>query len=307
MRILSLLPAATEIICALGYKKLLVGRSHECDYPTDVQSLPVCTSPAKRLENSSTQSINRDLKDLISMGLSIYEVDYDVLESLQPDIIITQDHCEVCAVELGQIEEAVADLLDYQPVIISISPDNLEEVLETFVEIASTLGDTIEGMNLSSHIQKKINAIAQKCTSLHSVDNILCVEWMEPLLATGNWLPELVQTVNGEAMFGSIGEHAQPIEWKSVLESNPDVIVLMPCGFTIDQTLGDIKVLTDKDGWSTLNAVKNRQVFVVDGHQYFNRPGPRLLDSTKILAEILHPLNFAPNLKNKGWVNLFEV
>lgn len=306
MRILSLLPAATEIICALGYKDDLIGRSHECDYPADVQSLPVCTTPNKRLNNSSSQNIDSDIKDLISKGLSIYEVDYELLESLKPDIIITQDHCEVCAVEFSQMEEAVGEALDYQPVIVSVSPKNLDEVLESFVEIAAKMGDTIEGMNLSAHIQKKINAIAQKCTSLHSFDNIFCIEWMDPLLATGNWLPELVQAVNGEALYGTIGEHAQTIDWKSVLDSNPDIIILMPCGFTIDQTLADINVMTSKDGWSTLNAVQNRRVYIADGHHYFNRPGPRLLDSTKILAEMLYPLDFAPHFKNKGWVNLSE-
>jgi len=199
-----------------------------------------------------------------------------LLEALKPEIIITPDHCEVCAVEFSQLEEAVAEALDYQPVIVSLSPNNLEEVLESFVEIAATVGDTIEGMNLSAHIQKKMKSITQKCSSLDPVNDILCVEWMEPLLTTGNWLPELVQAVNGEALYGTIGEHAQTIEWETVLNSNPDIIILMPCGFTIDQTLADINLMTDKVGWSSLNAVQNGQVYIADGHHYFNRPGPRL-------------------------------
>ena len=306
MRILSLLPAATEIVSALGYGSKLVGRSHECDFPVDVQSLPVCTKPDEQLKHSSTQHIDRDIKRLISDGLSIYQVDYEMLQSLKPDIIITQDHCEVCAVEFSQIEQAVAEALDYQPVVLSLSPQNLDDVRESFVEIASTVGDTIGGMNLSARFTKKMKSITNKCNSTTASNEVFCVEWMDPLLATGNWLPELVGAVNAEPMFGTTGKHAKPIAWPDVLAANPAKMIIMPCGFTIDQTLADIDIMTGKDGWATLDAVKNRQVFIADGHHYFNRPGPRLLDSTKILAEILYPDDFKAKLKHKGWVNLFE-
>ena len=306
MRILSLLPAATEIVSALGYESKLVGRSHECDFPVDVQSLPVCTKPDEQLKHSSTQHIDRDIKRLISDGLSIYQVDYEILQSLKPDIIITQDHCEVCAVEFSQIEQAVAEALDYQPVVLSLSPQNLDDVRESFVEIASTVGDTIGGMNLSARFTKKMKSITNKCNSTTALNEVFCVEWMDPLLATGNWLPELVGAVNAKPTFGTTGKHAEPIAWSDVLVANPAKIIIMPCGFTIDQTLADIDIMTGKDGWATLDAIKNNQVFIADGHHYFNRPGPRLLDSTKILAEILYPDDFKAKLKHKGWVNLFE-
>ncbi|NGP77447.1 cobalamin-binding protein [Balneolaceae bacterium YR4-1] len=299
-RIVSLLPSTTEIICALGRKSNLVGRSHECDYPASVTNLPVCTEPKFEPDGTSYQ-IDRRIKALLENGLSVYRVDADVLSALNPDVIITQDHCEVCAASLHEVRQAVQEFLDDDVSIISVSPNNLNGVFNAIREIAGALGTESEGEEVIAQMQSGFEQISKK-TAGRPTKNICCLEWMDPLMAAGNWVPELVDIAGGRELGAVAGKHSPVLEWGNLLELNPEILAVVPCGYSIDQTLSDMNTLTDQKEWKQLDAVRYEKVYILDGNQFFNRPGPRLTDSAEIFAEILHPDIFKATHLNDGWI-----
>ena len=299
-RIISLLPSTTEIVCALGKKNSLVGRSHECDYPASVKSLPSCTEP-KFEPNGTSYQIDRRVKALLQEGLSVYRVDADVLAALEPDIIITQDHCEVCAATLGEVRDAVQEILGDRVSILSVSPTDLNGVFESIDKIAAALGAEREGEEVTRNMKTGFRQIKAK-TENSAVKNICCLEWMEPLMTAGNWIPELVEIAGGRALGAVAGKHSPYFEWENLLELNPEVLAVLPCGYSIDQTLSEMDTLSGNKMWNELEAVKNGKVYIMDGNRYFNRPGPRLADSARIFAEVLHPDIFKAQHRNSGWV-----
>lgn len=303
MRIVSLLPSTTEIVAALGKQDQLVGRSHECDFPEGVSQLPSCTEPKFNPDGNSYQ-IDQRVKALLQEGLSVYRVDEEKLAEMDPDIIITQDHCEVCAASVDEVKQAVQSRLGDRVEVVSISPTDLSSVVNSIRTIAQAIDAEEAAEQLTAQMKSDLQNIQQQVIELRR-PNLLAIEWMDPLMTAGNWVPELIQLAGGNPLAAKAGEHSPWIEWETIRKENPDIIALLPCGYSIDQTLSEISHLTDRDGWETLRAVKNKQVYILDGNQYFNRPGPRLVDSTHILADILHPALFrSSRSKHSGWINL---
>lgn len=301
-RIVSLLPGTTEIICALEMEGNLVGRSHECDFPASIKDLPVCTEPKFEPDGTSYQ-IEQRVKALLQEGLSIYRVDAKKLVALEADIIITQDHCEVCAASLNDVKKAVQDTLGSDVEVISVSPGDLAGVYHSVSVIANALGASPEGQKLVQTIKNSFQDIRIKTESL-TKKNVVCLEWLDPLMSAGNWVPELVEVAGGISQGAKAGEYSPWFDWNRLKELNPDVITVMPCGYGIEQTLSEIDTLVEQTVWHQLKAVQDGNIYVLDGNHYFNRPGPRLTESARILAEILHPKVFAAKYRNEGWIKL---
>jgi iron complex transport system substrate-binding protein len=299
-RIVSLIASATEIVCALGFENDLVGRSHECDYPESVRRLPVCTAPKFAVDGTSYQ-IDQRVKAIVQEGLSVYRVDGELLQRLEPDVIVTQSHCEVCAVSLRDVERAVCGWLRACPKLVSLAPNALADVWAGVEEVAAALGSRERGDELNARLRKRIADIAERARGLPSRPTVACVEWVDPLMAAGNWVPELVDRAGGVNLFGEAGQHAPWMSWEQLVASEPEVVVLMPCGFDIARTRQDLPLLTGRAEWPRLRAVRAGRVFVTDGNQFFNRPGPRLVESLEILAELLHPEAFAFGHEGAGW------
>ncbi len=305
-RIVSLIASATEIACALGFEPQLVGRSHECDFPASVKRLPVCTSPKFEVEGLSYE-IDQRVKAILQEALSVYRVDAGMLERLQPTHIVTQSQCEVCAVSFKDVEQAVCQFTGSQPVIVSLEPNALADVWSDIHRVAGALGEPERGQQLVAELQRRINDIEARARKAGSRPTVACVEWIDPLMAAGNWMPELVETAGGVNLFGEAGKHSPWMTWEEFVASDPDVIFISPCGFDIARTLQETHLLTGKAEWNDLKAVRSNRVFVADGNQYFNRPGPRLVESLEILAELLHPELFHFGHESEGWIRLATV
>jgi iron complex transport system substrate-binding protein len=299
-RIVSLIASATEIVCLLNCEHQLVGRSHECDYPPSVQRLPVCTAPKFDVHGSSYE-IDQRVKAIVQEGLSVYRVDGDMLRRLRPDVIVTQSQCEVCAVSERDVEQAVCDWLDGRPRIVSLKPDQLDDVWRDIQGVGEALDVGDFAAVQIGWMKQRMNDIAIKSRELSPKPTVACVEWIEPLMASGNWMPELVEKAGGVNLFGQAGKHAPWMEWPQLVAADPDVILVLPCGFDIPRTRQEMPALTARPEWPRLRAVQSGRVFLLDGNQFFNRPGPRLTESLEILAEILHPQHFRFGHEGSGW------
>ncbi|NEO98449.1 MAG: cobalamin-binding protein [Symploca sp. SIO2E9] len=303
LRIITLLPSATEIVAALGLTDKIVGRSHECDYPPEIQNRPICTEAQINSEKPSAQ-IDTDVLNLVQKALSIYQIKIDVLEELQPTHIVTQDQCDVCAVNLDVVEEAVATLTHSNPKLISLQPNLLTEVWTDIERVATILG--VESQPLLTQLQSRLEACRQKTQVLpeKACPTVACIEWTEPLMAAANWIPELLKIAGGNPLFGTLGEHSPYLKWGDLVTADPEVIIIMPCGFDLERTRQEAKQLIQHPEWSKLQAVGSSKVYISDGNAYFNRPGPRLVDSLEILAEILHPELFNFGYEGTRWQSL---
>jgi iron complex transport system substrate-binding protein len=296
-RIVSLLPSATEIVSVLGAADQLVGRSHECDYPLDIRALPVCTA-AKLDAAASGAAIDRQVKQLQDESASLYQLDVEQLKQLRPDIILTQAQCEVCAISLAEVESAVKQWPGNAPQIVSLSPNRLADIWEDIRRVADALDLTEHGREVLRALKFRVVNIIEKTCVLQPRPTVVCVEWIEPLMAAGNWVPELVELAGGKDALGAPGKHSAWTNWETLQKLDPEIIVAMPCGFELARTRSEMAALTRKPGWSKLRTVKNRRVYLTDGNAYFNRPGPRVVESLEILAEIIHPSRF--NFGHKG-------
>ena len=300
-KIISLLPAATEIVCALGLQENLVGRSHECDYPPDVTSLPVCTG-AHVDSNLPSLEIDKKVKELLQDALSVYNVKRDRIKDLAPDVVITQAQCEVCAVSLKEVEQALDDYLDKQVRVISLQPNSLNDILGDIKEVADAVGVSAEVANLVERLEERTDIIKHKLKFISDKPTVACIEWLQPLMISGNWVPELVEIAGGQPVLIEKGQHSPYIRWDDLKIQDPDVIVVMPCGFGMDRTLKEMNLLLKLPGFAGLKAVKNNRLYIADGNQYFNRPGPRIVDSLEILAEIINPKQFIFGYEGEGWM-----
>jgi len=302
-RIISLLPSCTEIVCALGLADRLVGRSHECDFPPAVRRLPACTAP--KLDSTTTSGeIDRDVKTLVRNALSIYRVDSEQLNGLRPDLILTQSQCAVCAVSLPEVERAVGGWIESAPRILSLAPNRLADVWSDIQRVADAVGVPERGHELVRQLRTRVEVIADQARSIVDRPSVACVEWLEPLMAAGNWVPELVELAGGMNIFGEAGRHSPWLDPEAVRRRDPEIIAAMPCGFDLVRTRREMPVATRMTGWDNLRAVTNSRVYLTDGNQYFNRPGPRLVESLEILAEIIHPDFFHFNHEGVAWEKL---
>ncbi|NKB59863.1 MAG: ABC transporter substrate-binding protein [Alphaproteobacteria bacterium] len=290
-RIVSLLPSATEIVAILGARDRLVGRSHECDFPPNVTSLPVCT--AARLDaTASSRDIDRAVKHALKDALAVYDVFEDQLQALSPKIVVTQDQCDVCAVPLADVETAVSSLTGQAVEIVTLHPSDLDAVYDDIRRVGTAIGAPAAATAVVADMTQRCQAISTKAETLDA-PSVACIEWTDPLMAAGNWVPELVSLAGGRDVFGIPGKHAPWITWEGLRNADPDIIVFMPCGFGLTRCREEAKIVAEVPGWRDFCAVKSGRVYVTDGNSYFNRPGPRLVDSLEIMAEILHPEIFA--------------
>jgi iron complex transport system substrate-binding protein len=299
-RIVSLLPSATEILCALGFEDQLVGRSHECDFPHSVTRLPSLTSPKFNPEGTSAE-VDQRVKAILAEALAVYRVDADRLRELKPDLIVTQSQCDVCAVSMREVEDAVAQWTGTQPKVVSLAPYALREVFDDMEHVATALGAADRGREVVGRLTQRIKAIETRASSATSRPRVVCIEWIDPLMAAGNWMPELIAMAGGVNLLGKAGEHSPWMKFEELAAADPDVVLIAPCGFNMDRTASELPVLTGRPEWTGLKAVHSRQVFLGEGNQYFNRPGPRIVESLEILAEILHPELFSFGHQGSGW------
>lgn len=302
-RIVSLIPSATEIVCALGFRDHLVGRSHECDYPEGLDALPVLTRP-KVDPNGASAEIDGQVRSLVENALSVYDVDAPGLKAAAPDVIVTQTQCEVCAVSQKDVEAATADWTGDAARIVSMAAADLEGVWADIRRVAAALGADDRAEDVVAALTARCAAIEAAAAALTPRPRVATIEWIDPLMSAGNWIPALVKMAGGDNLFGADGAHSPWLEWRDLVRADPDVVVVMPCGYDIPRATGELATLAAQPGWSDLSAVKSANVFITDGNQYFNRPGPRLVDSLEILAEILHPEKFSFGHEGTGWVKL---
>jgi iron complex transport system substrate-binding protein len=301
MRAATLIASATEIVCALGCREQLVGRSHECDFPPDVRDLPALTEP-KFPTDGTSYDVDQRVKAIVQEGASVYRVFADKLAELDVDLIVTQDQCEVCAASLSDVEAALCDWTGRPMRIVSLKPDALADIWGDIRKVAGALGIQEQGERLVSDLRGRMRQVSERATQQPQRPRVACIEWVDPLMAAGNWMPELVEMAGGENLFGAAGEHAPWITWEELAQADPDVIVVLPCGYDIARSLQDMPILEAKPGWRDLRAVREGRVAVADGNQYFNRPGPRVAEGLEIMAEILHPDAFDFGHAGRGWV-----
>jgi len=296
VRLVSLLASATEMIAALGCLDQLVARSHECDYPPPVLSLPVVSRVQIDTEASSAH-IDAQIKQLAQStpgpqdaaikALSIYAIDGALLQELRPDVIITQTQCEVCAVSERDVMRAVEQLTGLRPRIVSLAPYRLDDVWEDVMRVGEALGRRAQAEQLVEGYQRRLTHLHELTMHQEEKPRVAVLEWLDPLMGAGNWTPELVDIAGGENVFGEIGQHAPWLTWEELLAADPDVLVLAPCGFTLERTIEDIPLLQQHPFWRSLRAVKDGRVYAIDGNAYINRSGPRLVESAEILSRIL--------------------
>ena len=295
MRIASLLPSATEIVCALGLGDSLVGVSHECDYPPEIVGRPVLTQPKIDPSRESSE-IDTAVRRLVRDGLSVYRINVDVLRQVQPDLIVTQDQCEVCAVSYPDVVAAVRAVLSPSTTIVSLKPMHLDDVFDDMQRVADAADCSPAGVALTQRLRARLDAIRTRAAMVHSRPRVACIEWLEPLMAAGNWVPELVALCGGTYDMVAPGAHSATLSWDDLVRYAPDVIIIMPCGFKLPQTRPELPRLAQQPEWAQLPAVHNRRVYAVDGNAYLNRPGPRIIESAELLAGLIQPGFFAAKI-----------
>ncbi len=300
LRLLSLLPSATEILHSLGLGQHQVGRSHECDFPASVLALPVCTHPAIPVTGSSAE-IDKLVKKQGAAALSIYDLDVELIRRLAPTHIFTQTQCQVCAVSLEDVEIALQSEFKLGTQVVSLETYALADLWGDFRRVAEACGASEAAEPLIDSLQARMQIIQANAESASFNPTIAAIEWLEPLMAAGNWIPELIERAGGTNVFESAGQHSPWMSWDELVRADPDVIIGMPCGFDLQRTRDEIHWLTGRPHWSELRAVRQSQVYICDGNQFMNRPGPRVVESLRILAEIIHPEAFTPTLEHVGW------
>ncbi|MET0134367.1 MAG: cobalamin-binding protein [Kibdelosporangium sp.] len=282
MRIVSLLPAATDIVAALGRVDDLVGRTHECDWPASVAGVAVVTGSSID-QNAST---SREISNMVGthQGSSLYSLDSSLLAALAPDLVLTQDLCEVCAVSYSRVTDAVR-VLDLGPKVLSLEPRTLADVLDCLRQVGDVLG--IDASPVVRALRARLDRVRERVAG-RARPRVAAIEWLDPVWPAGHWVPEQIGIAGGIPLLASPGEHTHAIAWQSVVDAQPDVLLLMPCGFPPRRTESELHALTSRPGWELLPAVRDDKVFVVDGPAYFNRPGPRVVDGVEIIADLLH-------------------
>lgn len=291
-RIVSLISSGTEILCKLGLEKSIVGISHECDYPESIRHLPVCSAP-KLNSAQFGKDIHDDVQRLVKQGLSIYDIHTEVLKELSPDLIITQDQCHVCAVSLSDVEKAVCTLTENQAKICTLVPHTVDDICKDFLKVGEATGKMQEAKDLVTEFWIHLNRVNAKVgTHGKYRPKVLCIEWLSPLIIAGSWLPHVVTLAGCDPLIVKEEGPFQTITWAQAVESNPDFVLIFPCGYGIEKTMDEIKNTDVGKELFNIGATKNGRTFVCDGNNYFNRPGPRISDTCEIIARITHPDKF---------------
>lgn len=302
-RIVSLLPSATEIVYALGLQDDLHGVTYACDFPNAVSSKPIVVS--SRIQGATTSGeIDQQVKESLVSNDGIYVLHLDTLEAARPDLVLTQALCEVCAVPSQQVHETLQKL-PHLPQVLSLDPHSLADVVSDVQAVGAAAGAKGKATRLSESFSQRMERVANLASTTDSQPRVVCLEWFDPLMVGGHWVPEMVELAGGVDCFGKPGQPSFRVEWEQVLEARPDIVVAMPCGFDVRRALSEIRLLTNRDGWSELPAAQNDGLFVVDANSYFSRSGPRLIDGLEIMAKILHPELFNGMVPVDGAFRLF--
>ena len=298
MRVVSLLPSATEIVHFVGTGAALVGVTHECDHPPGVEGLPKLTSTPLDHHTLTSAEIDAAIGKRLTDSGSIYSLDTELLEGLEPDLILTQGLCDVCAVSLAVVRQAVAGLPKV-PRVLSMDSTTLDEVLETIVEVGDAVERGEEAHERVAALRMRLVRVEEAVAGLPR-PRVGCIEWLDPPFSAGHWVPGMIHLAGGEELFAKTGEPSARLSWGEILEAEPEVIVLAPCGFDVVRTLREARVSPKPSGWNELPAVKSGRVWAVDANSYFSRPAPQLVEGVEIVARILHPQAFpdAPEPKD---------
>ena len=305
MRIVSFLPSATELIYELGDQELLYGVTHECKYPKDAQTKPKVISSVINSEKLSSGEINTMSSQLLNEGKDIFILNETNLKKANPDLIITQETCEVCAANNNQVNKAI-HILDKKPIIYSMDPHNLEEILTSVTEIGEILGKNKRSKEIRTELEEKISHIKKVSNSRKT--KVLAIEWIDPFFTAGHWVPEMIEFAGGINMISKIGEHSRKMTFYEISNSDPEIIILMPCGFNTERTVKEYnKILKNNPEWSKLRAVKNKKIFAVDANSFFSKPSIRTITGLEILAKIIQPENFVNlSVPSNSFYNVIE-
>jgi len=289
MRIVSLLASATEIVCALGAGEMLVGRSHECDNPEWVRRLPACSEPAFDVTVSSRE-IDEEVRRRLHAGEPLYRIHTELIQELRPDLLLTQSHCEVCAITPGDVERSGVCITGARQVAVSAS--KLEDIFGSIRLIAAALGMEARGEEVVAREQARLENVRRVCAGL-SAPSLVMVEWADPVFAMGNWGPELVEIANGRLLIGHKGEYSTAMQPERLREVDPEFLIVAPCGYGLERSLRELPILERHPWWGELQAVRNGRVAFADGNTFFNRSGMTVSRTAEIIAEILHGVTFA--------------
>ena len=288
MKIASLLPSATEIVCALGLRESLVGITHECDYPPEVEHLPVLTASRISHETMSSKEIDHAVRSQLDGHGSIYDLDNDLLHELDPGLILTQELCDVCAVSYQTVLKA-AKIYVADAQVVSLEPNTLDDIFENILEVGKLANVSDKAISVVNDLRSRLDKIRTVTGNVGKRPKVLMLEWLEPPFAPGHWVPEQVEIAGGTALMGKPGHRSETTTFDAIYESDPEVIVLIPCGYYTADTLRQLENQMFPYNWREISAIKNNEVWALDATKYFSRPGPRVVDGAEILAKILHP------------------
>ncbi len=307
MRIVSLLPSATEIVCAIGLGDELVGVTHECDWPPEVLGKPVVTRSVYDLVGTPSRTIHQLVDSAVHGGSSLYSLDDEALEATQPDLILTQELCNVCAVSYREVN-AVAREIDADIKVVSLEPTSLEGIFNTITTVGALTESEDAAVDLVEALRSRLGSVEQTAQRRrdrgHVPPRIVALEWLDPPFAVGHWVPEQIRRAGGWDLLGDPGERSVETSWTNVRDVDPEMLVLMPCGFHLADTVTEWERTPRPAFWDELNAVRSGQVFAVDGSAYFSRPGPRVVDGIELLAEIFDPDAFIDTAPAGSWTPL---
>jgi iron complex transport system substrate-binding protein len=295
MKICSFIPSATEIVYALGLGENLCGVTHECDYPPEAKLKPVVIRSILDTARMSQSEIDSKVVESMTHGHGLYTIDKELLTRVTPDVVITQELCDVCSVSLRDVLSTVASLSQTCRVI-SLRPRGLDGVLEDILTVGEACGAPTAAQRLASSLRQRIQTVRERAAQLPR-RRVFCVEWFDPVFASGHWVPEMVEISGGHDSLGIAGQDSRKIPWERVVDYDPEVLILMPCGFDLERTLGDIHVLKRNDGWGSMRAVRDGEVFATDGSSFFSRPGPRLVDGLELMSKMIHPEEFGNDMQ----------
>jgi len=288
MRICSLLPSATEVIASLGLGDELVGISHECDYPPSIRHLPVMVEPMIPPHGLASAAIDTQVRQLVASGQRLYRLNEQLLRQAQPELILSQDLCHVCAITPDQLQDAIGSM-PRQPTVLTLNPSSVLDVINDVVRIGDAAGRSAEGHRLAAHLHDRLDAVHRRIEAISHRPRVVCIEWLSPLYVAGHWVPEMVQRAGGLDALAQPGSPSQVVTWDEILAAAPDVLLVMPCGFSVEKTHTELlQLMQHPDQWR-LSPALAEHTYLVDASSYFSRPGPRLIDGIEILAAILHP------------------
>ncbi|MFT7679890.1 MAG: iron complex transport system substrate-binding protein [Planctomycetota bacterium] len=306
MRIASLLPSATEMVCAVGARDELVGISHECDFPIGVDVLPALTRTRQSMPRTSGE-IDKTVRAILTDAIAVYEVDVELMRTANPDVIVTQDLCDVCAVSIDDVRRVMQELANKDVEIVSLKPLRLEDIWEDVRRVGRALGREQQAVQAAQGMIDRVQAIGVRSQAIPGPrPKVLTIEWLDPIMVGGLWMPQLVELAGGEALVTKIGEHAPTLDLEALAALDPDVVLIKPCGFGLERTKKELPLLQSMLPWDSWSAVQDGRVYLTDGNAYFNRPGPRLVESLEILAACTHPKTFVDFTK-KHAASLFVV